>query len=551
MNRYSLGLDFGTLSGRALLVDLSTGEEIAVMVKEYPHAILDTYLPNGKTKLRTDWALQHPQDYLDVLHQTITEIIKKAKINPEEIVGVGVDFTSCTVLPVDENYTPLCMKKEYENKPHAYVKLWKHHAAQDKADKITKKAEKIGYTKMLGRFGGRVSSEYLLPKIWQVMDESPEVYESTYKFIEAADWIIYKLTGEVKRNSCCAGYKGMWSKEEGYPSKAFLRALDPRLENLVEEKLSIDVYPIGDKAGEINGEGANLTGLKKGTAVAVALIDAHAAVPAAGVVKPGKLLMIMGTSTCHMLLGEKETIVPGMAGVVADGIIPGYYGYEAGQACVGDHFDWFIKNCIPSEYKEEAKVKGINLHQLLTEKSEKQKAGEHGLLALDWWNGNRSTLMDANLSGVLIGNTLTTKPEDIYRALIEATAFGTKVIVEAFEESGINIDEIIACGGIAEKNTFMMQVYADVTNREIKISDSPQAAALGSAMFGAVAAGKEKGGYDDIVEAANLMAKIKNIVYKPNKTNNGVYEKIYKEYKKLYNYFGKENRVMKVLKELK
>ncbi len=484
-----------------------------------------------------------------MLEQTIPQIIQKEGIKPEEIIGVGVDFTACTVIPVDNEFTPLCFKPEFANEPHAYAKLWKHHGAQKQADMITEKAQELRYTELLNRFGGRVSSEYLLPKIWQVLDEAPEVYDSTFKFIEAADWVINQLTGEEKRNSCCAGYKGMWSKKEGHLPKEILKALNKRLENMVEEKLANDVYPLGMKAGEVNEHGAKITGLKEGTAVAVALIDAHVAVPACGVVAPGKMLMIMGTSTCHMLLGEKECNVPGMCGVVADGMIPGYYGFEAGQACVGDHFDWFISNCVPAEYALEAKDKGIDLHQLLTEKAQRQQEGEHGLLALDWWNGNRSTLMDANLSGLLIGCTLTTKPEDIYRALIEATAFGTKIIIETFEDSGIQIDEIIACGGITEKNAFLMQVYADVTGRQIKISDSPQAPALGSAMFGAVAAGEQNGGFKSIVEAAERMSKIKDVIYQPNEMNNIKYDRLYCEYKKLYKFFGKSNRVMKVLKD--
>ena len=279
-------------------------------------------------------------------------------------------------------------------------------------------------------------------------------YKNTSKFIEVADWVVYQLTGKEKRNSCCAGYKGMWSKADGYPPKDLLATLHTDLENLVEDKLSDDVYPIGSKAGGLNDLGAQLTGLDKGTAVAVSVIDAHAAVPAAGIVDPGKMLMIMGTSTCHMVLGTDEVMVPGMAGVVADGIIPGYYGYEAGQACVGDHFNWFVQNCIPEPYIEEAKKKGISIHELLTDKAQQQSPGEHGLVALDWWNGNRSVLMDAELTGLIIGCTLATKPEDIYRALIEATAFGTRMIVEMFEQTGVGIDELIACGGIAVKNPF-------------------------------------------------------------------------------------------------
>ena len=549
--KYSIGLDFGTQQGRALLVDVETGEEIATDVMEYPHGVMDEYLPDKVTKLEPDWALQHPQDYLDVMASTIRNVLKKSGVSADDVIGVGIDFTACTMLPIDKNGEPLCFKKEFEENPHSYVKLWKHHAAQDEANELNRIAEERGES-FLKRYGGKISSEWLIPKIWQIINEAPEIYYEADKFIEAGDWLVFKITGNERRNSCTAGYKAIWSKREGYPSKEFFKALDPRLENVVDEKLSRDIYPIGAKAGEITEEGSRLTGLKVGTAVAVANVDAHVAVPAVGITEPGKMLMIMGTSTCHMLLGTEEKIVPGICGVVEDGIIPGYFGYEAGQSCVGDHFEWFVKNCVPEEYMKEARERGINIHKLLREKASKLKPGETGLIALDWWNGNRSVLVDVDLTGLLIGCTLLTKPEEIYRTLIEATAYGTRMIIETFEEYGIPIKELYAAGGIAEKDEFMMQIYSDVTNREIKISGSPQACALGSAMFGAVAAGKEKGGYDTIFEAAGKMAKIKDKIYKPNKENVEIYNKLYAEYKILHDYFGRgENNVMKRLKEIK
>ena len=361
-----------------------------------------------------------------------------------------------------------------------------------------------------------------------------------------------QLTGQERRNSCTAGYKAIWHKHKGYPSPDFFKALDPRLENVVDEKLSRDIYPIGTKAGEITEKAARLTGLSPGTAVAVGNVDAHVSVPAVGITEEGKMLMIIGTSTCHMLLGKEEKMVPGMCGVVEDGIIPGYLGYEAGQSCVGDHFEWVVNNCVPAVYQQEAKDKGISLYRLLAEKAEKLAVGESGLVALDWWNGNRSVLVDVDLTGVIVGCTLLTKPEEIYRALIEATAYGTRMIIETFEEAGVPIYELYAAGGIADKDPFMMQIYADVTNREIKISASAQTAALGSAMFGAVAAGKERGGYDSIVDAAKAMARVKDIVYKPVPENVRMYDKLYAEYKILHDYFGRgANDVMKRLKEIR
>ncbi len=551
IEKYSIGVDYGTLSGRAVLVEVSTGNEIATVVKNYTHAVLDEYLPDGVTKLGHDWALQHPADYIEVLATTIPQVLQEAGVSAEDVIGVGIDFTACTMLPIDNEGEPLCFKKDYESRPHSYVKLWKHHAAQDEANRLNEMAKNRG-DGFLKRYGGKVSSEWLVPKIWQVLNEDPDIYAAADRFLEAADWIVLKLTGNECRNSCTAGYKGMWHKQEGYPSKDLFKALDPRMENLVEEKLSTDIYPLGLKAGELTEEAAALTGLKKGTAIGVANVDAHVAVPAVGITTPGKMLMIMGTSTCHMVLGTEERIVPGMCGVVEDGIIPGYLGYEAGQSCVGDHFEWFVENCVPHAYVKEAETKGIGIHKLLREKASILKPGQSGLVALDWWNGNRSVLVDADLTGVIVGCTLLTKPEEIYRTLIEATAYGTRMIIETFLENGVDIKELYAAGGIAEKDELMMQIYSDVTNMEIRISASAQAPGLGSAMFGAVAAGSGRGGYDDIFQAAKVMAKVKEKYYKPNTESVGVYDRLYAEYKKLHDYFGRgENDVMKRLKEIK
>lgn len=549
--KYTIGVDYGTQSGRAVLVEIETGKELASAVKMYPHGVMDEYLPDGETKLATDWALQHPQDYLDVLKETIPTVLKEANISSEDVIGIAIDFTACTMLPIDEEGTPLCFHEEYKLNPHSYVKLWKHHAAQAEATKLNKIAEARGEN-FLKLYGGKISSEWLVPKIWQILDEDPDLYASADKFLEAADWVIMQLTGEETRNSCTAGYKGMWHKQNGYPSKDFFKALDPRLENVVLEKLGQNIYPIGSKAGEITETSAKLTGLKIGTSVAVANVDAHVSIPAVGITDEAKMLMIMGTSTCHILLGTEEKMVPGMCGVVEDGVIPGYLGYEAGQSCVGDHFEWFVDNCVPAAYTLEAEAKGLNIHTLLTEKADALSVGESGLIALDWWNGNRSVLVDVDLTGMLLGCTLLTKPEEIYRALIEATAYGTRTIVETFRDNGVPINQLFAAGGIAEKNKLMMQIYSDVTNMEIRISGSLQTPALGSAMFASLAAGKENGGYSSIVEAAKHMSKVKEEYYTPIPENVEIYNKLYAEYKILHDYFGRgTNDVMKRLKKIK
>ncbi|RKY87746.1 ribulokinase [candidate division KSB1 bacterium] len=549
--KYSIGIDFGTESARALLVDVENGEEVATEIYNYKDGVIDEVLPDGKTTLEPLWALQNPEDYLEALKFTVPATLKKARVKPEDVIGIGIDFTACTIMPVDKNGTPLCMLDEFKSIPHAYVKLWKHHAAQPEADALNEIAWKRGESFLL-RYGGKISSEWFFPKVWQILNEAPEVYEKTHKFIEGADWIVLQMTGVEKRNSCTAGYKAIWEKETGYPSKDFFKALDTRLENVVDEKMSRNIYPVGEKAGELTEKMAKSMGLLPGTPVAVGNVDAHVSVPAATVTEPGKMVMIMGTSICHMILEKEKKIVEGMCGVVEDGILPGYFGYEAGQSAVGDIFAWFIENGIPPEYHDEAKKSKINLYTLLENKARNLKPGESGLLALDWWNGNRSILVDHDLTGLLIGYTLNTRPEEIYRCLIEATAFGTKIIINAFENSDVKVNELYACGGLPEKNKLLMQIFSDVTGREIKIAASKQAGALGSAMFGAVAAGKKAGGYDSIFDAAKKMAHLKKKIYKPITENQKIYLQLFKEYEKLYNYFGKgANNVMKILKDIK
>lgn len=550
MDRFAIGLDYGTLSARAVLVNVENGNLIADCVFEYPHGVMDRNPADG-APLGPDWALQQPQDYLDALERLVPAVLQKGGVDKDQIIGLGVDFTACTVLPVNSEGVPLCFDDKYTKRPHSYVKLWKHHGAQYEADKVNRLAFERGED-FLKRYGGKISSEWMLPKAMQILDEDPELYENMHRFMEAGDWIVNRITGSTVRSSCMAGYKAIWHKRDGYPSKDFLKALDPRLERLVEDKLSKEVVPTGTKAGEINEEGARITGLKEGTAVAVSVIDAHAAVPAVGITKPGKMFMVMGTSTCHMLLGDQELHVPGISGVVEDGIIPEYYGYEAGQACMGDHFAWFAQNLCPAEYEEEAKASNMKKLAWLDYKASLLKPGESGLVALDWWNGNRSVLVDADLTGLILGCTLQTKPEEIYRALVEATAFGTKMILETFNENGIPINEIIAAGGIAVKSPFVMQTYADILGMEITVSKTSQIAALGAAMFGATAAGNEKGGYDRISDAAVHMTGKDILVYVPEKENIPVYQKLYAEYKLLHDYFGRgENNVMKRLKRLK
>jgi L-ribulokinase len=549
--KYAIGVDFGTESGRAVLVEVAKGQEIATAVHQYANGVIDERLPGSGIRLEPDWALQDPNDYLEVFQHAIPAVLQSSGVDPADVIGVGIDFTACTMLPTKANGTPLCFLPEWRDQPHAWVKLWKHHAAQPEANKLNQIAREQGYS-FLDRYGGKISSEWFFPKAWQILDEAPDVYAAADRLLEAADWVVWQLTGEEKRNECTAGYKAMWSKRDGFPPNEFFKALDPGLERIVDEKMSRTLYPLGAQAGGLTETAARWTGLKAGTAVAIANVDAHVAVPAATVLEPGRMVIIMGTSNCHMVLGAEEREVPGICGFVQDGIVPGMPGYEAGQSCVGDSFAWFVEQCVPAAYEQQAASRGIDMHQLLEEKAAHLKPGESGLLALDWWNGNRTILVDADLTGVLLGMTLATKPEEIYRALIESTAYGTRVIIDNFEANGIPIIEIVATGGLPERNKLLMQIYADISGRPLRLTGTGQGGAFGSAMHGAVAAGQAAGGYDTIFDAARQMARLREETFRPIAANQAIYEQLYREYVTLHDYFGRgANDVMKRVKHLK
>ncbi len=550
-SKYTVGIDFGSESSRAILVDVATGEEVATAIHSYLDGVIDEVLPDSDVPMAPDWALQNPADYLAALEVTIPAVLRLARVSADDIIGIGTSFTSCTLLPVRADGTPLCMLAEWRADPHAWVKLWKHHAAQQEADLVTRAARERAEP-WLPLYGGKVSSEWFFPKVLQILREAPQVYAATDRLIEAADWIVWQLTGQERRSACTAGYKALWSSRHGFPSSGYFQALDPRLAGVIDSRMSHRLFPLGARAGGLTADWAQRTGLRPGTAVCVGNVDANASVPAATVVSPGRMVMLMGPSICHMVLGTVERIVEGMCGVVEDGIVPGYYGFEAGQPGLGDIFAWFMEHAVPPLYHEEAAARDFDLHQLLAEKAARLRPGESGLLALDWWNGNRSVLVDAGLTGVLVGASLATRAEEIYRALVEATAFGTRVIIEAFARSGVPIDEIVACGALPQSNPLLMQIYADVTGRELKVAASSNAAALGAAMHAAVAAGKGAGGYDTIVEAAAHMARLRDEVYRPIAEHRALYNRLYAEYVRLYDYFGRgANEVMKALKQIR
>jgi L-ribulokinase len=552
-SRYTIGVDFGTESARAVLVDVADGREHSVEVHPYRNGVIDACLPepDGDVVLGPDWALQDPNDYLDTFRIAVRRLVDGAGVDPRQVIGIGIDFTACTMLPTTADGTPLCFLDAHRRDPHAWVKLWKHHAAQPEADDINRVARELDQP-WLDRYGGRISSEWFFPKALQILREAPDVYRAADRLVEAADWVVWQLTDVETRNNCTAGYKALWSADDGFPEPQFFEALEPGFGEVVDDKMSRAVVAIGQAAGRLSERAAAWTGLLAGTAVAVANVDAHVSVPAATVTRPGTLVAIMGTSICHVVLADDAPAISGMCGVVEDGVIPGFYGYEAGQAAVGDLFGWFVEHSVPPVYHEAARARGMSLHEVLADAAAALRPGESGLLALDWWNGNRSVLVDADLSGVLLGMTLATEAPEIYRALIEATAFGTRVIIDAFEAGGIAIDGVVACGGLPDRNPLLMQIYADVTGRSWRVAASSQTPALGSAMFAAVAAGREAGGYATIEAAADSMAHLRDETFVPNEANRPVYDELYAEYVRLHDLFGRGgDPALKTLKRIR
>ncbi len=539
---YTIGVDFGSLSGRAVLVDVRDGREMASAQLDYPHAVMEKCLMDGTT-LGADWALQHPKDYLDVLDATLPKLT--ALVDAEEIIGIGLDCTCSTVLPVYADGTPLCMTEAFANEPHAYIKMWKHHGGQAQAQRMTDLAVQRQEA-WLPFYGGRVNAEWYFPKLLETLEEAPAVYEAMAHYTEVVDWLVWQLCGKQSRSAACLGYKNFYTGQ--FPDSSFFAGLNPAFEDVVASKVSGAIVQLGSCVGTVSEEAQRRWGFAPGTAVAAGNIDAHVCVPAAGIDGVGKLLAIIGTSTCHIVMAERQVPVAGMSGAVLGGVMAGVYGYEAGQSSVGDQFRWFEQNCVGEKIQLEAQREGVSVQALLTKKAALLKPGQSGLVALDWWNGNRSILADADLSGMILGLTLQTAPEEIYRALIESTAYGARVIVDNYREHGVAVDRFYASGGISQKNEMAMQIYADVLQMPVHVADAAQGPALGSAIFAAVAAGA----YPCVAQAARAMGAPVGKVYEPNVEAAAVYEKLYREYKLLHDFFGQGgNDVMKRLKAIR
>lgn len=543
--RYAIGLDYGTLSARAVLIDLTDGCELASLVYQYRSGVIENALPNG-SPLPPDYALQNPQDYLDAAAYLLGNIWKNAEIPAEAVAAIGVDFTACTPLPLDQDMTPLCFSPQHRNNPHSWVKLWKHHGAGRQCDRINQIAGRRGEN-FFANYGCNSSSEWLFAKMCETFEEAPQVFADTYRFMESGDWIVGQMTGTYCASTCTAGFKGFWNERDGYPSEDFCEEVSKGF-GAVRSKLVWDIRRVGTAAGSLCEAWVQKTGLSPATVVAVCMIDAHAAFPAAGMAEANTMLMSMGTSLCHILISRTEKQVAGISGVVKDGVLSGSYGYEAGQAAVGDIYDWFIKNQLPADYKRAASESGMDLHTYIYEKVGALQPGESGLIALDWWNGNRSTLYDTGLSGLILGLTLQTRPEEILRAIVEATAFGTKAIIDTFRGEGVPVEHLYACGGIAQKNPVVMQIFSDVLGMEIHVSGVEQTAAYGAALYGAMAAQI----YPSFQRCIQTLARPAQTVYRPEEARHKTYETLYTKYRYLYNLFGSENpELMHSLRDLK
>jgi L-ribulokinase len=554
---YTIGLDYGTNSARCVVVNVANGAEIGTAIFGYPTGKAGIILDSKDANV----ARQNPADYIKAIESTVKAALKQAaktdkKFSAAKVIGIGVDTTGSTPIPVDKNGTPLAFSPKFKNNPNAMAWLWKDHTSYKEAAQITELAKKT-HPEYLAKCGGTYSSEWFFSKVLHCLNVDKKVFDAAYSWVECADYIPAVLVGDTKPENlkcsrCAAGHKAMFNENwGGVPAKSFLGKLNPKL-GALRDRLYKKTYPVDVAAGGLCKQWAKKLGLPDGIPVAVGAFDAHLGAVGSGI-KYGTLVKIIGTSTCDIIVSPikgKFKDIPGICGIVDGSVLPKHWGLEAGQSAVGDIFNWYVDYIQPGG-------KSAGSHEELTKKAATLKPAQSGLLALDWNNGNRTILIDQRLTGLLVGQTLHTRPEEIYRALIEATAFGALTIINRFEEYGVKINEVVNCGGIAEKNSMLMQIYADVTGRTMKVSRSSQSCALGSAIAAAVVAGKKAGGYENFASAQKAMCGVKAKTYKPNPKSQKVYAKLYKLYKKLHDAFGTKGYsdslydVMKNLLELK
>lgn len=511
-----LGLDFGTESVRALLAD-RRGRERGVAVAKYRHGQITSTLSGTGEKLPPDFAFQHPRDWLDAAARATRSALRAAELKPRDVLGIGVDFTSCTMLPALLDGTPLCLTERWSGEKFAWPKLWKHHGAKTQTDRLNTLARERREP-WLARYGGIVGLEWFFPKMLETLERAPRVFDATEVWLEAGDWFVWQLTGQLVRSTCQAGYKGLWSRENGFPSPEFLRALHPKLEHVVAQKMPGTFLAPGQAAGELTPAMAKAFGLAAGTPVSTAIIDAHAGVPGAGAAEPDTLVMVMGTSSCHMLNSAVNKPVPGVAGIVRDGILPGYYGYETGQAAVGDAFEWTRR------------LLGTRSFASISEQAATLAPGADGVRCVDWFNGCRTPLMDGALTGAFTGLALHHTPAHVFRSVLEGSACGLRWIVDTLREGGVPVRRFVASGGLPHHSPLFLQMCADVLGEKIALPPSKQGPALGAAILGALAAHA----FPDATSAIRAMAGgTKPRIVMPRASASRSYDRVYSDYRKL------------------
>lgn len=538
--KYTIGIDFGTLSARAVVADPNSGAIVGECTFEYPHGVMDSSIPCG-APLPPAFALQHPDDYLLALKQSISGALASAGLTPDSVCALGIDFTSCTVVAHKADGTPMC--RLFPDDPHAYVKLWKHHGAQREADDLYAAAVSRNEPWLQG-CGCQVSSEWLFPKVLETYRRSPELYAATDRFSEGGDWLSLMLTGKESHSAPFAGNKAFYTAQNGYPSPDFFESVERGFGDVVGTKVCPDTVPVASAVGLLDACGAQLSGLPVGTVLCAPQLDAHVSLLSLGITAPGTLMLILGTSGCYVLHHDEQLPISGICASVKDGVIPGLCTYEAGIVSCGDHLDWFVKNCVPEGYTAKARALGVSVHKYLRDKAKKLSVGQSGLVALNWFNGNRCPLSDSDLSGLVVGMTLTTRPEEIYRALIEGVVFQTAIIIDGYKKGGISVNDMIASGGIAQKDDMLMQMLADVTATPIRVANDSQTAALGAAIYAATAAGL----YPSVTAAASAMSIGADTVYTPDPERKKQYDKLFAVYKQLHD--NKElHQIMHTLKK--
>ena len=540
MAHYVIGIDYGSLSARAALVDTADGRVMGVEAFPYPHGIMERALPGGQA-LPLHWALQHPRDYLDALEALVPRLVAHSGVSRGEVIALGIDMTASSVLPVDDRGEPLCFQPRWEKEPHAYVKMWKHQAAQPQADRMTALARERGEA-WLSRYGGIISSTWLHPKLLETLEQAPDLLSASAHYMEGADWLTWLLTGRVSRNACAAGYKALFDGRS-YPSPQYAEAVSPAFAREAARLTKGPVLPVGSAAGGLTKAWADRLGLHAGTVVASGMVDAHVGMVASGVTEEGVMHSILGTSGCHLMLGHRLSPVPGICGVVEGGILPGFYGYEAGQVSFGDHLAWLVKEMLPARYAQEARALHVDAHTLLSRYAAGMRPGQSGLLALDWWNGNRSILVDSHLSGLLLGLSLQTQPHEIYRALLEALALSARLIVSNFRDHGLSVLAMSASGGISQKNPLDMQIYADAIGLPVTVPKAEEGAVGSYPGRGRSRRGKRR--HEDPGRGA--MHGPREAVYRPCREYAPVYDALYEEYKALHDHFGRGEMTMKRL----